>query len=334
MKNAGVRMTDVIASVNTLATQPTARDWSHLLTGIVARLSVADRTRISVAMHIGWNTSTEEIRAYARACVLIEAVLGMPILAGYCNPAQRITHYLGLWTGNAAAKKIAARQSLDQLLGANAPNYTAGGVGDYMRPLQPGASFSHADHGGPGTIGCFVRHRNTGVIYGLTNAHIMKVNPAGPHTADRVVIQPASMAGGGFAYIVGTFWAEQYNAQMDAALFQLDNGIAWTNTTPDGQLIAGQNAVVALNQAVSKYGSRTRRQNGVIDNLNFSPPPFVGQYRVVGGAGFQSNGDSGSVLVNAANQAVALMHLGGDNINFGFATPIMTVLNHFNVDIA
>lgn len=336
MKDEQVRLTEVINSIGNLSTRPNRLALKTTIENIVNTMSVADKSLLSTSMHIGWKTSTKDLRAYARACALVELTLspmifqsGQQLITGYFNTA---------FTGhNEAAKLVSARNKLNQLLQNLEPPTVAAGHFDYHRPVLAGTSISHSNHQGPGTLGCFVRHRGNNRIMLLSNEHVMQYN----NVSARIVIQPARFNGGSPAHAIGLYDAGVLDPRMDAAISYLDNGIAWNNTLPDGTVIAGSNNAVNVGDAVKKYGCMSGMTQGTIAAVNYAstvphkigPIAFVAQYNVTSAGAFQIPGDSGSVLLSANNEVIGLLH-GGRSDGGAMATPIDVILNHFNVDIA
>lgn len=333
MKNDQLRLTQVIASIATLSTRPNRAALKTTIENIVNAMSLADQTALSQSMHIGWKTSTDELRAYARACALVELTLapmqfqtGQQLITGYFHNT-----FMG---HNDAAKRTAARNKLDQLLQNLDPATTAAGHFDYHRPVRAGTSISHSNHQGPGTLGCFVRNQANGRIMLLSNEHVMQYN----HVSSRIIIQPARFNGGCAAHAIGLYHSGVLDSRMDAAVSYLDHGIAWTNALPDGTVIAGSNNVVGVGDAVRKYGCMSGMTTGTIASIDYnSTVPhkggavnFTHQYNITSNGAFQIPGDSGSVLLNTHNEVIGLLH-GGRADGGAMATPIDVIFNHFNL---
>lgn len=337
MKDDDVRLVDVVKSIAELATAAQKIPVQAAAQQVILDMSRPDQVTLSQALHIGWNTSTKELRAYARACALLELTLSPMI---FQTGQQLITGYFtNVFVGaNDAAKRAAATNKLNTLIGALNPQQAANGRYDYHRPALAGTSISAANHQGPGTLGCFVRERGTGRVMLLSNEHVLeKWN----NVSTRLVIQPARFNGGCAALAIGIYARGTLDPRMDAAVAYLKQGVAYRNTFPDGVQIAGTNANCAVGDAVFKYGCMSGRTQGAIASINHAGPVphqghgtvnFAQQLNITSVGAFQIPGDSGSVLLNANNEVIGLLH-GGRADGGALATPIDVVLNHLNVDV-
>ena len=101
--------------------------------------------------------------------------------------------------------------------------------------------------------------------------------------------------------------------------------------------------IASVNMRVMKYGRTTEETKGRVQainatvNVNYGAPgvaQFVGQI-VIGGGGFSSGGDSGSLIVvqkgSDARKPVGLLYAGGGGVTI--ANPIDAVLSAFGVTI-
>ena len=201
---------------------------------------------------------------------------------------------------------------------------------DNHRPIVGGShlegGLSENDY--MGTLGCvMVSTTDATRAYAFTNWHVMQgqnqkdptigTTKAGQSTNKDSVTKCCS-------HIIGTLVAGARNTTIDAALIQLKPGLEWTADVLDIGPLAGEHPVnateAATHPAVRKRGARSRLSGGAIDSIganvtvdgisysnvtivmpNLNPalastdPFFFGQH-----------GDSGSVVVNDANQVVGI----------------------------
>jgi hypothetical protein len=126
------------------------------------------------------------------------------------------------------------------------------------------------------------------------------------------------------SHIIGTLVAGARNSNTDAALIELKPGIQWTADVLDIGPLSGEHAVdaneAATHPAVRKRGARSRLSGGVIDSIGASVTvdgiPYSNVTIVMPNANpalaagtaffFSQHGDSGSVVVNDANQVVGI----------------------------
>jgi hypothetical protein len=206
--------------------------------------------------------------------------------------------------------------------------------GATQRPLLPGCNIGRRGANGPGTLGCFVTNA-AGHIFILSNRHVLRQNGS----TDDEIIQPAHQLGGSFFDDVATFTAEL--TTHDAAIARVKTGVVCNNVTPEGVAITGSNAAVL--GAVTKRGCASRARRGIVTNVaspNVNALGHILQDQLLididllldpqAALTFQIQGDSGSVVLNGANEVVALMH-GQNGATGGQATHIAPILAHFNV---
>lgn len=212
------------------------------------------------------------------------------------------------------------------------------------RPAFPGCSIGHTQVTA-GTIGCVVYNENG--TYILSNNHVLaNLNNAvkGDH-----ILQPGPHDGGLIGYnTIG--YLEDFEAidlindnEMDAAIALIERADV-NPIIPYVGIIRGQEPP-QINMRVEKYGRTTEHTIGVIKdigadvlvNCNGTVVKFIDQIRITSSIPahlFSTGGDSGSLIVNQGNKhAVALLFAGNDITNTTFATPIIKILNRFNVQI-
>ena len=209
-----------------------------------------------------------------------------------------------------------------------------------QRPLLVGCAIGRRGANGPGSLGCFVRR---GVdVFILSNRHVLYQAGSITTAEDSAVVQPPHQLGGTYFDVVADSLEE--DPTHDAAIAKVKSGIVCTNATPEGRAITGSNAV-GTGAPVSKRGCATRHRcgtvsNGVSPNVNNNSHILIDQLlidrddlldtqptRI-----FQIQGDSGSVLLNAADEVVALMH-GQATATSAQATHIGPILAHFGVTV-
>lgn len=199
---------------------------------------------------------------------------------------------------------------------------------DKHRPIVGGShmegGLSENDY--MGTLGCImVSTTDATKAYAFTNWHVMQgqhhTNPTIGHTRAGQPTNKDSITKC-CSHIIGTLAAGARNTTTDAALIELKPGMQWTADVLDIGPLAGEHAVNAAEAAthppVRKRGARSRLSGGVIDSIgarinvdgvsyanaiivNPNPNPTLAASDPFF---FGQQGDSGSVVVNDANQVV------------------------------
>lgn len=210
------------------------------------------------------------------------------------------------------------------------------------RPASPGCSVGHPNITAC-TIGCFVIGEEG--IYILSNNHVLADNNRA--AIGDIIIQPGTLDGGNVAYnaIARLEDFEPINFagdnEMDAAIAKI-NGKNANPFIPHIGRIRGVREPSA-GMIVEKFGRTTGYTRGIIQdigadvliNINGNRVRFIDQMRItssIPGILFSSGGDSGSLILHRKN-AVGLLFAGSDTTNTTFATPIIKILNRFNVNI-
>jgi hypothetical protein len=218
------------------------------------------------------------------------------------------------------------------------------------RPLVIGASVGHVKVTA-GTLGCFVKRASA--VYLLSNNHVL-ANEDRAKSGDWI-IQRARFDGGKHpADDVARlkYWIRlKKNGTnfVDAALGAIEQGIAYDASVLTG-LVNGKDRQLAgigpefidEGDVVYKVGRTTGATKGrvtafdldnVVINYDIGNLRFDGQIEIEGtGPGpFSDGGDSGSLIVNAGMQAIALLFAGSDsggrnNMGLTYANPIYRVL--------
>jgi len=181
------------------------------------------------------------------------------------------------------------------------------------RPLKAGVQISADGGGGVGTLGCFAHLVSDNSVVVLSNHHVLY---SGTATTNSEIGQPTferSCCCTCNDIAVNLFGTQ--NAHLDCAIARLKPGI-----TPDARIkeigfITGINSAV-MGQAVKKRGRTTGLTTGNVTNIT---PDGTGTKILEievkknnGNDRFSRPGDSGSALLNDANEIIGL-HKQGNN---------------------
>ncbi len=224
-----------------------------------------------------------------------------------------------------------------------------------QRPLRIGLSIGHYAITA-GTLGAFVRRRDTEEPRILSNNHVLANENRGRR--DDPVLQPGAYDGGrapqdrvgGLAELVRL--SKSRVNYVDAALATIDDGVRFTPGTLRGQgKLKGVLAdPVDVDEIVAKLGRTTGYTRGrvtafeldnVVVGYDAGNLRFDDQIEIEGaGSGpFSDGGDSGSVIFTASgHEAVALLFAGGDTggsngAGLTYANPIATVLRRLRAEL-
>jgi hypothetical protein len=218
------------------------------------------------------------------------------------------------------------------------------------RPLLIGASVGHAGVTA-GTIGAFVKRGDR--TYLLSNNHVLAnegLAKAGDRILQRAVYDGGKQPSERVARL--RFWIKLKKAGTnlaDAAIAEIDEGVRCDFSRLRG-LVNGKDRKLAglgpgfvdEKETMFKLGRTTGPTEGrvtafdmdnVIVNYDTGNLRFDNQIEIegAGSTGFSDGGDSGSMIVNARMQAVALLFAGGDSggsngLGLTYANPIQSVL--------
>ena len=198
-----------------------------------------------------------------------------------------------------------------------------------------------------GTLGCLVRDANKN-IFGLTCDHVVGAT-AGQAPGDPVW-SPASAHGGSARSKVGSFdfgcridFTPGSTNKVDAALVKFDSPAAHARTivglpgAPSGVATS-----LKFGQVLRKSGWKTKVTSGqfmyiVTFNVAYhgGTAKFIDQIGIDGGGVvFADKGDSGAVVVNAANEVAGLLFAAAPQSCLGFANPIDDVAAALGVSVA
>ncbi len=222
-----------------------------------------------------------------------------------------------------------------------------------MRPAQPGVSVGI--NFVAGTLGCFVKKKNSSPVYLLSNAHVIARD--GVATPGQTpVYQPAKVDQFGtqpFAeleeIVPFKFSSTQFNNTMDAAIARVHNETDCNNHI----LHVGQ--VIGVDEPtretpVQKVGRTTGLTHGVIEDIHFQWQFTYekDQHGDVGRVGFRdqvlinrinasappfsAKGDSGALVLDQNMHAIGLLFAGSSQVSV--CNPLPAVLNRLNLELA
>ncbi|MDH3679125.1 MAG: S1 family peptidase [Acidimicrobiia bacterium] len=220
-----------------------------------------------------------------------------------------------------------------------------------LRPLLGGISC-----GNPritsGTIGAIVFHRRTCKPMILSNWHVL----AGDRVAatGEPIVQPGPTDGGRAGDEVARLSAMVLDSRMDAAVAEIEEGIATERELLGLGTITGTETA-RLGTKVAKSGRTTSLTKGIVDGVSLSTrinygggvaQSFVNQIRIVPRPPWpaindeiSSGGDSGSVWINEANNRALGLHFAGENdpavsAENAIASPIDPIMDEFGISFA
>lgn len=316
-----------------------------------ANLTSNQREQVSQAMAQGdyavnplGKPMEKSLRAYRRALILV--LMAKSNSGNFATDLQRAQAALQANTTSDMAQQRVRNELTDlptavltMLARGNADENWAGWDGTMHRPLLAGCAIGRRGANGPGTLGCFVTRGAD--VFILSNRHVLYQAGAASLGADTDLIQPPHQLGGSYFDVVAD--TVEDDPVHDAAIARVRTGITCSNTTPEGIAITGA-GVARFDHLVTKRGCATRARRGVVveensANVDNGTHTLVDQLLVEidaldphHGRIFQIQGDSGSVILNHANQVVALAHgqFGAAGVQ---ATHIAPILAHFGVQV-
>jgi hypothetical protein len=203
------------------------------------------------------------------------------------------------------------------------------------RPLKGGIQAGNGS-GSLGTLGCVAKRTADNAIVVLSNHHVMFAQGKG--VGDKLGQPDFSESCCCTCGEIGSIAAGQVGGLVDAAIATVNTSIGTVQEINQIGVIAGTAAAI-IGETVRKVGRTTGLTTGTVTDIN-SPAnstagsSFTHQVRITPVAGvdkFSNNGDSGSVIVNATNQVVAL--LWGGNTGPSVANNIGDVLTAMGITI-
>ena len=209
-------------------------------------------------------------------------------------------------------------------------------------PLCGGISISNASQNGYGTLGGFVRDRQSGAGMILSNYHVL-CNAHAPWRVERIY-QPGRLDRGTHADTIGELARNAMGDHLDAAVARLSNGRTWINNqlgvgrvTGVGQPELGMEVVKSGRRTGITYGRITAvegtakirygRTNRVIEYVVTVEP----RHRL---EEVSAPGDSGSWWLDTDSRRVVALHFAGSNSpERALALEIQPVLDALDVEL-
>jgi hypothetical protein len=225
------------------------------------------------------------------------------------------------------------------------------------RPLLIGASIGHVDVTA-GTIGGFVTHKTKTCI--LSNNHVL-ANENSAQSGD-AVLQRGRFDGGRapaerVAELESFVGLRTTGANLvDAAVAEVEDGVDFDRTLLRDLLNPGNGKLSGLGPATLDEGTRVRKVgrttgptagrvtafalDNVVVNYDIGNLRFDDQVEIEGEAAlpFSDGGDSGSLIVNESQAAVALLFAGGETggsngMGLTYANPLKAVLDELDATL-
>jgi hypothetical protein len=208
-----------------------------------------------------------------------------------------------------------------------------------------------------GALGVIVKDRDSSQLMGLTCAHPLYALKENTPILWVKSLEPALSGRGGISpEVIGTFHRFRKNCRggkqsnlrldekMDAAVIPLNPRDAYpSEITGIGRFRGAGFATPGMR--VHKFGPATGLTSGIVDSIDLvikvdyqgEERRFTNQIGIVADSTqkpvFTGRGDSGSVAINNAQQAVGLCFAASEDGTYSVASPIGTVLDSLNVDL-
>ncbi|HEX9893178.1 MAG TPA: hypothetical protein VGA78_04610 [Gemmatimonadales bacterium] len=225
-----------------------------------------------------------------------------------------------------------------------------GGDKDRVRPVKGGTELQAKDGGSAGTLGFMARvPADPKRIMAVTNHHVLF--DEGPATLGRLVGQaePTNSSTKCCKGLIGNCLASHYDADVDAALVQLDAELEWVAEIKEIGFIRGRFDLTTAEAQTQVYQIRMRGRTlglvgGTLRSINTSGTAGTRSYTngivikpnpdatLTGKLYFGDFGDSGAALVNDQNDVVGLYTSGpisGAEEGFGKGFPIKDLIDKF-----
>lgn len=203
-----------------------------------------------------------------------------------------------------------------------------------------------------GTLGCkafstldrnasFVLSNNHVLVNENTSSALTILQPATGDTNCRYSLNDRIAV---TAYYVPITFTKTANNTVDAAIARMDAGKVSAKTPTDGYGAPQSSAVYPqVGMKVMKYGRTTGFTKGTITAINVTinvgyskgTARFIRQFEVKGDNGkiFSSGGDSGSLVVTAADRRPVGLHFAGGGA-YGYSNQIADVMSVFGLTVA
>jgi hypothetical protein len=195
-----------------------------------------------------------------------------------------------------------------------------------------------------GTLGAVVKDNVTGKPMLLSNFHVLSVDKS--WSDGDPIAQPARTDGGACPIAeVGVLKRAVLGGQVDCAVAELSSRQTDWEIVEIGKINGRNTATVG--ETVRKRGRTTGLTYGTVDTIDLTVSldfgHGIGTIELTNQIGikpdptrsakFGDSGDSGSVIINDANEVVGLYFAGDPSNPYGLANPIDAVLTALNVTI-
>ncbi len=209
-------------------------------------------------------------------------------------------------------------------------------------PLRGGISISNEWEYGFGTLGGFVKDRQTGAPMILSNWHVLAV--ADGAEVEAAILQPGYGDGGNARHVVAHLRRDAMRRGLDAAVAELNQSRAIRNEQLEIGPVTGVGGP-ELGMRVHKSGRASGHTHGIVDGIAGKHKIYYhGFPRIVDhvihiapltvGGEVSAPGDSGSWWLEEYSDKVVGLHLAGSNDpEYGLAHGMQEVLDALNVDI-
>lgn len=208
-------------------------------------------------------------------------------------------------------------------------------------PLLGGCSIGLCRLTSSGTMGCLVIDDETGDVMGLTNWHVI-VADEDSATGDTIAQPAIGDFGTCPADVIGTLARSSLGGKVDCAVLRLDTARSVSHAILNIGAVT-RHSTVNIGDSVRKRGRTTGLTYGIVEStdltliVNYGPGigsiTFTDQIGIAPVSGiFGTTGDSGSVVVDAFDNAVGL-HFAGTTSGHVAANPIMDVLEELAVHL-
>ena len=291
-----------------------------------------------VAVGIGYKTRAR--RKLNTPSIVVFVSEKLP--AGQLAPQDLVPAEIGgVMTDVVAAGLIKPLQNFDYSL--TPPSFTPPQADptQRVRPLQPGCSIGHYLVAA-GTLGCIVRDHQTSRPLLLSNNHILANSSNGSDGRCRAgdpILQPGTYDGGQYprdiiASLERFIPIRETENRADAAVAAPVADLAINEEIIGAGPVKGISDALP-GMAVQKFGRTTRLTRGEVMAIQVDTNPihynghaaaFINQIFL---SNMSAGGDSGSLIMDAASNAVGLLFAGSDAVTI--ASPISNVLTGLEV---
>jgi hypothetical protein len=211
---------------------------------------------------------------------------------------------------------------------------------DKYRPLLGGIQIGNDTSSGTGTLGCIAQLTSDNSMVMLSNHHVMM--SGGAAVGEKVGQPEISCCCCCKGNIIGTVLNALDNTLVDCAIARITDQPGFIMEVVDIGLLLGSAPLVGAstvlpNDRVRKRGKRTELTIGTVLTPSMSTATKTNQIEIVPTAEFPRfayYGDSGSVVVNDANQVVGLLwSIDSATETRGYANIITNVMTAMNIRI-